>query len=97
MFDYGRPRELHLEAGLAVMKTKTNAGKIAPRTMDGFVRLIEQQYFIVDRFELEPGEVLVPIAGVGCLVSLCGEGVVIAPGEEESAAGMTFARCIAPA
>ncbi len=119
MFDYGRPRELHLEAGLAVMKTKTNAGKIAPRAMDGFVRLIEQQYFIVDRFELEPGEVLVPIAGVGCLVSLRGEGVVIAPGEEEevefkagqavvipagwdtvvveSAAGMTFARCIAPA
>jgi mannose-6-phosphate isomerase len=83
LFDYGRPRELHLDAGLAVIKTKTAAGKIAPREMDGFVRLIEQQYFIVDRFELPSGEVLVPMDGPGCLVSLCGEGVVIAPGEED--------------
>ncbi len=83
MFDYGRPRELHLEAGLGVMKTATAAGKVQPRQMDGFVRLIEQTYFVVDRFDLEAGEVLVPLAGPGCLVALAGSGVVIAPGEEE--------------
>ena len=52
LYDYGRPRELHLEKGLAVMKAKTAAGKVAPREMDGFLRLIEQKYFVVDRFEL---------------------------------------------
>jgi mannose-6-phosphate isomerase len=83
MFDYGRPRELHLEAGLGVMRTKTSAGKIAPKEMDGFTRLIEQKYFVVDRFDLEDGEVLVPMAGKGCLVAIAGEGVVIAPGEED--------------
>ncbi|QHN04048.1 mannose-6-phosphate isomerase [Granulicella sp. WH15] len=82
MFDYGRPRELHLEKGLAVMRTKTAAGKVAPREMDGFVRLIEQKYFVVDRFDIE-GEELVSMTGPGCLVALSGEGVVIVPGEEE--------------
>ena len=37
LYDYGRPRELHLEQGLKVMKSKTRAGKVAPRPMDGFV------------------------------------------------------------
>ena len=29
LYDYGRPRELHLEKGLQVMKPKTAAGKVA--------------------------------------------------------------------
>ncbi|MGH9602919.1 MAG: hypothetical protein ACRD24_11080, partial [Terriglobales bacterium] len=28
LYDYGRPRELHLEQGLAAMKERTNAGKV---------------------------------------------------------------------
>ena len=52
MYDYGRPRELHVEQALQVMKTKTAAGKVAPRKMDGFTRLIEQKYFVVDRYDL---------------------------------------------
>ncbi len=31
LYDYGRPRELHLEKGLQVMKSKTAAGKVMPR------------------------------------------------------------------
>jgi mannose-6-phosphate isomerase len=83
LYDYGRPRELHLEKGLRVMKSKTAAGKVAPRTMDGFTRLIEQKYFVVDRFDLELMEetrVLMP--GRGCLVGLKGTVAVITPGDE---------------
>ena len=82
LYDYGRPRELHLEKGLQVMKSKTAAGKIAPKKMDGFTRLIEQKYFTVDRFEVGAGEVTLMLDGAGCLVGLAGSGVVRC-GEEE--------------
>jgi mannose-6-phosphate isomerase len=78
LYDYGRPRELHLEKGLQVIKPKTEAGKVAPRKMDGFTRLIEQRYFVVDRFDVAlAGDVTVAFEGAGCLVGLAGRGVVI--------------------
>jgi len=82
LYDYGRPRELHLEKGLQVIKTKTAAGKVAPRNMNGFTRLIEQKYFVVDRFDVAAGEVRVAIDGAGCLVGLSGEGLVRFSGVE---------------
>jgi mannose-6-phosphate isomerase len=78
LYDYGRPRELHLEKGLQVMKSHTAAGKIAPRVMDGFTRLIEQKYFVVDRFDVtSPSKVNVVFAGPGCLVGLTGRAAVM--------------------
>jgi mannose-6-phosphate isomerase len=50
LYDYGRPRELHLEAGLAVTRESQAAGLVAPVAMDGFVRLVASEYFVVDRF-----------------------------------------------
>jgi mannose-6-phosphate isomerase len=50
LYDYGRPRELHLKDGLAVTKSHTKAGPVAPVEKDGFTRLISTQYFVVDRF-----------------------------------------------
>jgi mannose-6-phosphate isomerase len=50
LYDYGRPRELHLKDGLAVTKARTKAGPVAPVEKDGFTRLISTEYFIVDRF-----------------------------------------------
>jgi len=76
LYDYGRPRELHLEQGIAVLKSQTEAGKIKPRTMDGFVRLIEQKYFTVDRFDISSDEVSVAAGGPACLVSLSGHASV---------------------
>jgi mannose-6-phosphate isomerase len=55
LYDYGRPRELHLKDGLAVTKLQTKAGLVEPVKMDGFVRLIESPYFVVDRMELAAG------------------------------------------
>ncbi|RSL14905.1 mannose-6-phosphate isomerase type 1 [Edaphobacter aggregans] len=83
LYDYGRPRELHLEKGLAVMKAKTQAGKVKPKEMNGFTRLIEQKYFAVDRFELgKMDEARVSMEGQGCLVGLKGTVSVITPGDE---------------
>ncbi len=113
LYDYGRPRELHLEQGLGVMKTNTRAGKIAPRTMSGFTQLIEEQYFTVDRFELAGGDQRVAMDGPGCIVGLQGEGTVdgvaLKAGEAavvatgpgaltvRSASAFSFVRCVASA
>jgi mannose-6-phosphate isomerase len=83
LYDYGRPRELHLEQGLKVIRPKTDAGKVAPRQMDGFTRLIEKKYFTVDRFDLEDAEERsIAMTGPGCLVGLKGKVAVITPSEE---------------
>jgi len=78
LYDYGRGRELHMELGLRAMKMRTAAGKVQPRAMDGFVRLIEQKYFVVDRYDVAAGgEAIVPVQGAGCLVGLRGMAAVI--------------------
>ena len=50
LYDYGRPRELHLKDGIAVTKAQTKSGLVAPVEREGFTRLISSPYFIVDRF-----------------------------------------------
>lgn len=83
LYDYGRPRELHLEQGLKVIKPQTAAGKVPQQVIDGFTRLIEQQYFVVDRFDLgKMEEQRVSFSGPGCLVGLTGNVAVITPGDE---------------
>ena len=83
LYDYGRPRELHVEQALRVMKMHTAAGKIKPVAMDGFTRLIEQKYFVVDRYEVVEGHnVVIPIEGAGCLVGLNGAAIVESEGTQ---------------
>ncbi|HUD23231.1 MAG TPA: type I phosphomannose isomerase catalytic subunit [Acidobacteriaceae bacterium] len=83
LYDYGRGRELHLEQGLRAMKARTAAGKVQPRAMDGFIRLIEQKYFVVDRYDVAAGgEAMVRVEGAGCVVGLSGEAVVKSEGFE---------------
>lgn len=55
LYDYGRPRELHLKDGLAVTKSRTSSGLVAPVEQEGFTRLIRSPYFIVDRFQTVAG------------------------------------------
>jgi mannose-6-phosphate isomerase len=84
LYDYGRGRELHLEKGLRAMKTRTAAGKVQPLAMDGFIRLIEQKYFVVDRYDVAVGgEAVVPVQGAGCLVGLYGVAVVKGEGFDD--------------
>jgi mannose-6-phosphate isomerase len=83
MYDYGRPRELHVEQALKVMRTETAAGKVAPAAMQGFTRLIEQKYFVVDRYKVPAGgKVDIAIKNAGCLVSVEGQAVAEPEGSE---------------
>jgi mannose-6-phosphate isomerase len=58
LYDYGRPRELHLRDGLAAVKEKVRSGKVvrqAPQEMNGsknrHAPLVSAPYFVVDMFE----------------------------------------------
>lgn len=58
LYDYGRPRELHLKDGMAAVKEKVGSGKVvrpAPEQMGGsknrYALLVAAPYFVVDMFE----------------------------------------------
>jgi mannose-6-phosphate isomerase len=60
LYDYGRPRELHLQAGLASLKENVNSGKVirpAPTTLNGTKNrrspLVTSPFFVVEMFELK--------------------------------------------
>ena len=60
LYDYGRPRELHLKEGLAAIKIDVKSGKVvrpAPSALNGSTNrlapLISAPYFRVDMFELK--------------------------------------------
>ncbi len=60
LYDYGRPRELHLERGLTSVKERVGSGKVirpAPVAIDGGPSrrsaMISAPYFNVDLFELK--------------------------------------------
>jgi mannose-6-phosphate isomerase len=55
LYDYGRPRELHVEQAILATRYKTAAGKIDPVEKPHSTQLIDQKYFVVDRFTLVPG------------------------------------------
>ena len=65
MFDYGRPRELHVEKSLEATKLTTRAGKIAPRQLGDRTVLIDVEYFRVER---------IPVQGTCTSESLRGTG-----------------------
>jgi mannose-6-phosphate isomerase len=63
LYDYGRPRELHLERGLAAIKETAASGKVLRRPLalngagnkdsqGGGEELVAGPYFVVDKYEL---------------------------------------------
>jgi len=56
MYDYGRPRELHLEKSFEAMQLKTQAGRVRPQQQNGLEVLIDVRYFRVERIVVKPGE-----------------------------------------
>ena len=52
IFDYGRPRELHIEKALEATKLTTRAGKVAPRRLADRTVLIDAEYFRVERIDM---------------------------------------------
>jgi len=56
LYDYGRPRELHLDKSFEAMRLKTRAGKVPPQTVNGHFVLINERYFEVERWPLDPAK-----------------------------------------
>jgi mannose-6-phosphate isomerase len=65
MYDYGRPRQLHIEKSLEATKLTTRAGKVAPRKLADRTVLIDVAYFRIER---------VPVTGRITSESLRGAG-----------------------
>jgi len=94
LYDYGRPRELHLKNGLAAIKEKVPSGKTlrpAPVNVNGTKNLISAliaaPYFAVDMFDLSEPQKLRTKDSSGksspqILVALEGCGLVEAGGKE---------------
>jgi len=92
LYDYGRPRELHLKDGLAAVKVKVNSGKVvrpAPEQISGtrnrLVPLVAAPYFVVDMFEAKEPLELVTADDSGktsaqILIAVEGCGVIEAAG-----------------
>ena len=53
MYDYGRPRVLHIEKSLEATKLVTRAGKIAPTVLADRTVLIDVEYFRVERLVVD--------------------------------------------
>lgn len=93
LYDYGRPRELHLKAGLAAVKLQVASGKVvrpAPTTVSGSnnrrAPLVAAPYFVVDMFEMKDAQELSTRDDCGkssaqILVAIEGCGVVEAGAE----------------
>jgi mannose-6-phosphate isomerase len=93
LYDYGRPRELHLKEGLAAIKKKVSSGKVirpAPSLVEGTKNrrspLVASPFFVVEMYELkEPQEFKIREDGkssVQILVAVEGCAVIEARGAE---------------
>jgi mannose-6-phosphate isomerase len=51
MYDYGRPRQLHVEKSIEAIRLETKAGKIQPKELPGRTILVEANYFCVERMK----------------------------------------------
>lgn len=91
LYDYGRPRELHIQRGLEAMKEKTNAGKVKSRGGNGRVVLISSPCFEVDKMLLKDEKKFTTASSSSssahCIVGLRGAGVIEADGASPISVG----------
>lgn len=89
LYDYGRPRELHVEQGIGATKETTHAGKV----LDGKSPvLIASPFFVVEKFSLKKNQIfelsvegaaqaIVTVGGGGVIEALGGQPVLFTRGE----------------
>jgi mannose-6-phosphate isomerase len=105
LYDYGRPRELHIEKGLEATKLVTRSGNIPPRVLGDRTILVDTDYFRVERLHLtvsitreglrQEGE----SAGLAFLFAAAGTGRITGPDFEPvdlSARGIIAVPAAAP-
>jgi mannose-6-phosphate isomerase len=89
MYDYGRPRELHIEKSLEATRLITRAGKVPAKALPGRTILVDAEYFRVERIAVDgsrsgaslPGEGE-PAQGLAYLFAAAGSARVAGPGFE---------------
>ena len=67
MYDYGRPRELHIEKSLEATKLVTRAGKVEPVVQPDRTILIDADYFRVERVPVSSSRSGVSLSGLTLL------------------------------
>ena len=86
LYDYGRPRELHIEQGMAAIKLNSDAGKVVS---DDSRFVVRSPFFQVERMGLrEELSVSMTPASPHILVAVDGAGMLESPGMEP----VSFAR-----
>jgi mannose-6-phosphate isomerase len=53
LFDYGRPRELHVAKALEAIRLDTDAGKVAPKMLPDRTILVDSAYFLVEKMVVD--------------------------------------------
>lgn len=91
LYDYGRPRELHIKDGIAAIKLNTRAGKVVQERGDDPKVLVRSPFFQVEMLRLsgpleapvlpESPHIIVAIEGAAILESAGMEPVSFAKGE----------------
>ncbi len=88
LYDYGRPRELHIRQGLEAMKEHTHAGKVKSMGANGRVVLVASPCFQVEKIFLKQEKEFATAedgrSSPHCLVGIQGCGVVEAEGQSVS-------------
>ncbi len=83
LYDYGRPRELHVAEGLAATRLHTNAGKVLRRSSGETDVLVRSPFFQVEKMQLrEPLHSKVAPASPHIVVAVNGAGIVESQGME---------------
>jgi mannose-6-phosphate isomerase len=91
LYDYGRPRELHIAEGLAATQLHTNAGKVRRNPTDDGNVLVRSPFFQVEKFRLrdvvhakvmpDSPHVIVAVDGSGVVESQGMEPISFATGD----------------
>jgi mannose-6-phosphate isomerase len=58
LYDYGRPRELHLDLGMAAIRENTHAGWVEPQVQEDADVLVSSPCFIVEKYKVASPVVL---------------------------------------
>jgi mannose-6-phosphate isomerase len=85
LYDYGRPRPLHLDLGMLAIREKTHAGRIEPQSVDDHQVLVSSPCFIVEKHKVAAPVTLTRELGrssVEVLVCIDGGAVVECPGSQ---------------
>ncbi len=88
LYDYGRPRELHIAEGLAATKLHTNTGKVVHQPSDPSEVLVRSPFFKVEKVRLrDPLHAGATAASPQVIVAIDGAGIV----ESQGMAPISFA------